>query len=151
MVRPCNGGAGTKAIKAWRLTASDRKPPDGASSRTVTVVFHPLRAIPWPTSVNGAKQRLPPPLTVNAPGVLGNDSDPDGDSLTVVLVGNPSNGLLTLNPDGSLVYVPAVDFSGTDSFTYEANDGQLNSNIATVMIEVSQGSDNDMIFANGFD
>jgi hypothetical protein len=89
-------------------------------------------------------------LKVSAPGVLGNDSDPDGDTLTAVLVSNPSNGTLTLNTDGSFVYVPAEDFSGTDTFTYEANDGQLNSNVSTVTISVTQGSA-DTIFADGFD
>lgn len=89
-------------------------------------------------------------LTIDAPGVLGNDSDPDGDPLAAVLVDSPSNGLLTLNPDGSFVYVPGRDFFGTDSFTYEADDGQLSSNMATVTVTVSQ-ADNDLIFSNGFD
>jgi Big-like domain-containing protein len=90
-------------------------------------------------------------LTVDAPGVLGNDSDPDGDSLTVMLIDNPSNGVLTLNPDGSFVYVPAADFFGTDGFTYEASDGQLNSNAVAVVIEVMEGSADDMIFMDGFE
>lgn len=88
-------------------------------------------------------------LKVSAPGVLGNDFDPDGDSMTAVLVSSPY-GTVTLNPDGGFVYVPAAGFSGLDNFTYEANDGQLNSNVATVTITVTQSSD-DMIFANGFD
>jgi Big-like domain-containing protein len=90
-------------------------------------------------------------LTVAAPGVLGNDSDPDGDSLTVSLVDSPSNGVLTLNPDGSFVYVPAADFFGTDGFTYEASDGQLNSQTAAVVIEVKNSSTEDLIFMDGFD
>src|SRR5439155_1289259 len=46
-------------------------------------------------------------LTVNVPGVLGNDTDIDGDALTAVLVSGPSHGTLTLNPDGSVSYNPA--------------------------------------------
>lgn len=76
-------------------------------------------------------------LTVNVPGVLGNDSDPEGDPLTAILVSNPTHGTVTLSPDGSFVYVPTAGFLGTYSFTYEANDGQLNSNVATVTIKVS--------------
>ena len=45
-------------------------------------------------------------LEVPAPGVLGNDSDPDTDPLTAILVDDASHGALTLNPDGSLTYTP---------------------------------------------
>jgi VCBS repeat-containing protein len=56
--------------------------------------------------------------------VLGNDTDPDdGDLLTAIPVDNPTNGTLALNDDGSFTYTPNTDFSGTDSFTYVANDG----------------------------
>ena len=76
-------------------------------------------------------------LTVNAAnGVLTNDSDVDGDNITAVLVSGTTNGSLTLNNDGSFVYSPDVDFSGSDSFTYAANDTLLNSNQITVTIEV---------------
>jgi VCBS repeat-containing protein len=75
-------------------------------------------------------------LNVAATGVLANDSDPNGDALTAVLVSNASNGTVTLNSDGSFSYVPNSDFTGTDSFTYEANDGSLNSNVATVTLTV---------------
>ena len=77
------------------------------------------------------------PLTVAAPGTLGNDSDTDGDSLTAVLVNGPSNGTLSLSANGSFTYTPNAAFNGTDSFTYKANDGALDSNVATVEIVVA--------------
>jgi VCBS repeat-containing protein len=80
-------------------------------------------------------------LTVAAPGVLGNDSDPDGDPLTAVLVTGPSHGSLTLNANGSFSYTPAADFAGSDSFTYRASDGTLTSNVATVAITVTPVND----------
>jgi hypothetical protein len=55
-----------------------------------------------------------------------------------------------MNPDGSFIYVPTAGFFGTDSFTYEANDGQLNSNPAVVTITIAQGI-TDRVFADGFD
>ena len=73
-------------------------------------------------------------LNVSAPGVLANDSDVDGDALTEILVSDVSHGTLTLNADGSFTYTPATDYNGTDSFTYKANDGELDSNVATVSI-----------------
>jgi hypothetical protein len=82
-------------------------------------------------------------LTVDAPGILGNDIDAEGDALTTALVTGPANGTLVLNADGSFSYVPNVGFSGADSFTYQASDGSNLSNIATVSIDVNPvGSDN---------
>jgi hypothetical protein len=75
-------------------------------------------------------------LDVAAPGVLGNDTDSDGDPLKAVLDTSSSDGLLVLNDDGSFSYTPDAGFSGNDTFTYHANDGRTNSNIATVTIAV---------------
>ena len=80
-------------------------------------------------------------LTVPAPGVLGNDSDPDGDPLTAVLVTGPSHGSLTLNANGSFSYTPAANFAGSDSFTYRASDGTVSSSPATVTITVTATND----------
>jgi CSLREA domain-containing protein len=76
-------------------------------------------------------------LIVVAPGVLGNDSDLDGDTLTAVLDTSPSDGFLGLNLYGSFAYFPSANFCGSDSFTYHANDGADDSNIATVTIDVT--------------
>ncbi|MCP4361868.1 MAG: tandem-95 repeat protein [Chloroflexi bacterium] len=75
-------------------------------------------------------------LTVPAPGVLGNDTDADSGALTAVLNTTTSDGNLTLNANGSFIYVPDPGFSGSDSFTYRASDGNSNSNVATVTITV---------------
>jgi hypothetical protein len=77
-------------------------------------------------------------LSAKAPGVLDNDTDPNNLPLTAVLYSSPSHGTLTLNSDGSFTYTPATGFLGTDSFAYEASDGQLDSNVATVTITVGQ-------------
>jgi Bacterial Ig domain/Right handed beta helix region len=85
------------------------------------------------------------PLTANGAGsnpagVLANDTDPDGDSLNAVLVSGPSHAAtngFTLNQDGSFSYTPAANFFGTDTFTYKANDGSADSNVATVTITVT--------------
>ena len=78
--------------------------------------------------------------TLNVPaatGVLINDTDGDtGDTLTANIVTQPQHGTVTLNADGSFVYTPTADFTGIDSFTYRANDGTANGNIATVTLTV---------------
>jgi LPXTG-motif cell wall-anchored protein len=76
------------------------------------------------------------PLVVPAPGVLSNDSDPDGDPLTAAVASRAANGTLILNGDGSFTYTPNPGFVGTDSFTYTASDGEATSNPATVTITV---------------
>ena len=80
-------------------------------------------------------------LNVAAAGVLGNDTDPDGNALTASLVSGPAHGSLTLNGNGSFSYTPAVDYNGPDSFTYRANDGASDSNVATVSITVNPVND----------
>src|SRR5207302_155580 len=75
-------------------------------------------------------------LTISAPGVLSNDSDVDGDPLHAVLVTAPTHGSLVLDATGAFAYVPPTNFNGADSFTYKANDGTLDSAIATVRITV---------------
>jgi VCBS repeat-containing protein len=80
-------------------------------------------------------------LTVAAPGVLGNDSDPDGNALTAALVAGPAHGSLTLNAAGSFTYTPAANFNGSDTFTYRPSDGTAPSNTATVSITVGPVND----------
>jgi subtilisin-like proprotein convertase family protein len=75
-------------------------------------------------------------MVVGAPGVLANDSDPDGDLLTTVLVTGPSSGELALDPDGSFTFTPATGFTGDVAFTYKATDGNKESSLATVTITV---------------
>ena len=76
-----------------------------------------------------------------APGLLLNDTDADGDTLTVMEVTPPTHGHLVLVSSGSFSYTPNANFNGVDSFTYKANDGSLDSNVATVTITVNAVND----------
>jgi VCBS repeat-containing protein len=67
-------------------------------------------------------------------GVLANDSDPDGATLTAVVESQPSYGSMQLNSDGSFTYTPNGSFTGSDSFTYEAYNDTAYSAVATVML-----------------
>ena len=62
------------------------------------------------------------PLVVPGPGVLANDTDPEGNKITVVSYTQPGNGTVTLNPDGSFTYTPKKDFCGMDRFSYKITD-----------------------------
>lgn len=70
-------------------------------------------------------------------GVLNNDTDIDGPSLTALLVQKPAHGALILLPNGSFTYTPTGTYSGTDTFTYRASDGAATSAVATVTITVT--------------
>ena len=63
-------------------------------------------------------------LSVDPPGVLGNDTDAEGDDLTAVLNSDPSSGSVSLNANGSFDYTPNSGFTGSDSFAYLAEDGR---------------------------
>jgi Domain of unknown function (DUF4347)/Bacterial Ig domain/SMP-30/Gluconolactonase/LRE-like region len=80
-------------------------------------------------------------LTVAIPGILGNDSDLDGDTLRPILDSNPLHGTLYPNADGSFVYIPTTDWSGIDNFTYHVNDGSVDSNVVTVQLTVTSVND----------
>lgn len=77
-------------------------------------------------------------LIVNMPGVAGNDSDPDGNTIAVVLVQGPATGTARLLSNGSLLYHPQPGFIGTVQLIYYVTDGTLNSAHATVTIQVTQ-------------
>ncbi len=69
--------------------------------------------------------------------VLYNDTDANGDALTAIQLTAPTNGtLLSFSTNGTFVYQPDSEFTGTDSFTYEATDGGLTGNVATVTLSV---------------
>jgi VCBS repeat-containing protein len=80
-------------------------------------------------------------LTVAAPGVLNNDSDPEGDPLSAAVETPAANGLVSLAPDGGFTYTPDPDFSGVDSFTYRGSDGNGGSSVETVTIDVASTPD----------
>jgi VCBS repeat-containing protein len=88
-------------------------------------------------------------LTVVRPGILGNDSDPDGNPLSAALVSGPSHGSLDLNADGSFTYRPEEDFNGSDSFIYQASDGSLASDSTTVTLTVTALNDTPTVAVAG--
>ncbi len=91
--------------------------------------------------------------TTSQSGVLANDTDPNGYSLTAILVTGVQHGTLTLNANGTLIYMPGSGYSGTDSFTYKDYDGVYYSGTATVTITVQESAPvaNTMSFTIGHD
>jgi VCBS repeat-containing protein len=120
------------------------------SSNTVTVSITVVKVNGAPVAAADSYTTVEStPLTVPAKGVLANDTDRDSDPLTAVLVTNPAHGTLALNADGSFTYTPAAHYNGPDSFTYNANDGKLNSAPATVTITVTPAPHVDIALSLG--
>jgi endonuclease G len=110
---------------------------NNSNTSTVSITINSVNDLPVATADSYSTDSNVT-LNVAGPGVLSNDNDPvEGSSLSAVLVTDVTHGTLTLNPDGSFSYEPDLDFEGTDSFTYHANDGSDNSNDVTVTITVN--------------
>jgi hypothetical protein len=75
--------------------------------------------------------------------VRGNDTDANGDTLTLAIVTPPpaAEGSVIVNPNQTVTFTPAANFNGSTSFTYRANDGVANSNTATVSVTVTAVND----------
>lgn len=110
------------------LKAVDRDNNIAAASVTIIIVDTPV------ASPDNYTTPANTPLTMEAPGVLGNDTGIEGLPLSAVLVTNVGSGTLTLGTDGSFAYTPQADFNGVDHFTYKANDGTADSNVVTVSL-----------------
>ncbi len=102
----------------YPITASGASSPNYA----ISFVNGSLTVSPFVASGDNYSTTEAVPLSVPAPGVLTNDSGGSG-SLTALLVSAPTNGSLTLNPNGSFLYTPGASFVGQDSFSYKASDG----------------------------
>jgi VCBS repeat-containing protein len=73
--------------------------------------------------------------------VLSNDTDPDGDHLSVIAVTGPAHGSTLVNPDGTVTYTPALNFNGVDSFTYTIADGRGGMATAAVNVTITPVND----------
>jgi len=114
------------------------------SSATVTFIINPVNH--HPVAVNDTYQTpIGVPLIVKQNAILSNDYDPDGDKISAILQSNPSHGGLLLNSDGTFTYTPDKTFQGEENFTYFANDGILNSNLARVTINIPGNSSTGII------
>ncbi len=131
------GGTVTASIGANKATDAAGNGNTASTSTDNTVTYVPNT--PPTANPDAYSTTQDTPLTVPAPGVLGNDSDPDaGNTITAVLVSGPTNAAsFTLNADGSFSYTPTAGFTGTDTFTYKARDNfNADSNTVTVTLSV---------------
>ena len=108
-----------------------------SNTATVTITITPVNDAP--VAVNGA---LTTPEDTAVAGTL-LATDVDGNALTYAIVTNGSKGTATITnaATGAFTYAPAANANGTDTFTFKANDGTVDSNVATVTITISPVND----------
>jgi subtilisin family serine protease len=112
-------GAAQVGVQAVTVRVTDVPGLAASQSFAISVASANLA----PTAGNDGYQMMQGgTLSVSAPGVLGNDSDANGDALTAELVTAPASGTLTLNANGSFVFTPVSTYAGTMSFSYRARD-----------------------------
>ncbi|HEX4300407.1 MAG TPA: Ig-like domain-containing protein, partial [Gammaproteobacteria bacterium] len=104
-----------------------------SSTATVSITVTHVNRAPVAAAGTLAVDRNSSPKT----GVV-TAKDADGDNLTYKVVRAPGDGTVTLQSGGSFSYKPKLNFSGTDSFTFKANDGNVDSKVATVSITVTE-------------
>ncbi len=105
-----------------------------SNTATVTINVLPVNDAPVANNQNPTTpEDTSLPVTLTA-------TDPDGDALTYSVVTPPANGVLT-GTGANLIYTPNLNYFGVDSFTFQASDGVLTSNIATITITVTPVND----------
>ncbi len=117
------------------FTYTIRDSKGGSATATVSVEVNPYDDPPKAKN-DSASTEIDSAVTINA---LANDSDPDGDALTITAFAQPNNGTVSLNQNGSFTYTPNKGFEGTDSFQYTLSDGNGGQDTALVSVEVREG------------
>ena len=120
--------------RAFTYTISDGH--GGTATATVTATVTPVNDDPSTTN-DAASTTAPNPVVVS---VLANDSDVDGDDLSVSAVTQPANGTAAITGGGQTVtYTPPAGFSGSATFGYTASDGHGGTASSTVTVTVESG------------
>ncbi|MBN1656880.1 MAG: tandem-95 repeat protein, partial [Anaerolineae bacterium] len=112
----------------------------GTDTGTVTITVNAVNDAPVAVNDGYATDEDTPLLVISATGVLANDSDVDGDDLTVITHTQPASGTVTLLATGAFTYTPAADWNGIVTFTYVVSDGALTD---TGMVSITVNPVND--------
>lgn len=124
---PNANGAATIVVRATDNAGA-------AVSTSFHVTVRPINDPPVAVADPNYSFEINSTLTVTDPGVVTNDVDVDGDTLTAILFDVPAHGKLQLGANGGFTYVPDLNFRGIDRFSYKVEDGSVRSNSATVTL-----------------
>src|SRR5207245_2423480 len=127
--------SGATGADTFTYTASDAN----GVSNTATVTFNIVSPSPSTLYDNNSRaSNTPLAIPATHQGILGNDSDPDGEVIQVTSPGtiSTSKGSVALNADGTFTYMPNSGATGADTFTYTASDAHGVSNTGTVTFNI---------------
>lgn len=121
----------------------------GGSNYWVDVVFDAgPNSVPVAGDDSGLTISRNGTLTISIATLLANDTDANGDALTINAVGNALNGTVTLNKqNGTIIFTPAANYSGPASFSYTLSDGRGGTDQANVSLTVDPGPAGQSLFA----
>ena len=145
MLNPDGSFVYTPTPGLWGTDTFTYHANDGTDNSNVATVTIQVNGVPIAVG-----DSYPPPavtedvqLIIAAPGLLANDTDPNGDPLSVlpVPITPPAHGNVVLDVDGSFTYTPDPNYNGPDWFEYAITDGQMDSAPATVNLVVSPVND----------
>ncbi|MBW2466555.1 MAG: tandem-95 repeat protein, partial [Deltaproteobacteria bacterium] len=133
---PCNGSRTVRptATTAYYLTAGNSKSSTGA---TVTII---VTSVNHPPSAENDSAATDEDMSVTV-NLLANDTDADGDLLTIESIDQSTNGTVNENGNGVITYTPAENFNGSDSFSYTVNDANGGTDTGGVSITVNPVND----------
>ncbi|MES1240141.1 MAG: Ig-like domain-containing protein [Acidobacteriota bacterium] len=124
--------AGTNGADAFTYTVSDGQ--GGTATASVGITVFPVNDPPVAAPDSGAtRENVPVSISV-----LANDTDPEGNPLTVTFTSTPPNGGTSRQPDNTVIYYPHPNFTGTETFTYTVSDGQGGTSIGQVTVVVGE-------------
>ncbi len=132
---------------SFTYTVSDGN--GGTATATVSINVAAVNDAPVAVA-NSFSTNEDAPLTITAASLLAGDTDPDGNTLTVSGVGQPSHGSVTANADGTFTYTPTANYNGANSFSYTVSDGNGGTATATVNVNVASVNDAPVAAANSF-
>ncbi len=132
--------AGFVGTDTFTYTAGDGK-GGTSNAATVTVTVTAVNPTKNPPTANPDSATAVTGIAKSI-NVLANDTDPNGDALSITGTTNPANGKVNVNANGSITYTPNDGFVGTDTFTYTISDGNGGTATAAVSVNVTAVASN---------
>lgn len=133
--------ANTNGLDSFTYTVSDGQ--GGAATATVTLSVAALNDAPATVADSGSTRENVSVILA----VLANDTDVEGNPLTVTATSTPPNGITSRLADDTVLYTPSPNFTGTETFTYSVSDGQGGSSVGQVTVVVGEALERVAILA----